>query len=97
MNIINGDVKGLKKDIKILKCILRIKKSKNLCKKQLNIYRGDKMDLLILIISCIIFYQYSLIKIYKRESNDKDSIIKFKNGEIELLKHNLDNFNKIKE
>lgn len=48
------------------------------------------MDLIILIISCIIFYQYSLIKIYKRESKDKDSIIQFKNGEIELLKHNLD-------
>lgn len=54
----------------------------------------SNMDLFILVISSIFFYQFSMIRAYKREIKDKENIIKFKNGEIELLKHNLDTTSK---
>lgn len=46
------------------------------------------------VISSVLFYQFVMIRAYKRAIKDKDVIISFKNGEIDLLKHNLNTVSK---
>ena len=46
------------------------------------------------LIVSVLFYQFAMIRAYKRVIKDKDVIINFKNGEIDLLKHNLNTVSK---